>query len=56
MQKLHGIQEDGIGSQDARAKRMNVHKKNVEIGRNPGVLGRVSWIADELIGIRPYDD
>lgn len=31
---------------------MNVQKKNLESGRNPGVFGKVSWIADELIGIR----
>ncbi len=34
---------------------MNVQKKNLEYGRNPGVLGRVSWIADELIGIRTLE-
>ena len=34
---------------------MNVPKKNLEYGRNPRVLGRVSWIADELIGIRTLE-
>jgi hypothetical protein len=31
---------------------MNVRKRHVESGRTSGALGRVSWIADELIGIR----
>ncbi len=34
---------------------MNVSKTNREHGRNHGVLGRVSWIADELIGIRTLE-
>lgn len=35
---------------------MKVQKKNFESGRNPGVFGRVSWIADELIGIRTLEE
>ena len=34
---------------------MNVPKKNLESARNPGVFGKVSWIADELIGIRTLE-
>ena len=34
---------------------MNVQKKNLEYGRNLGALGRASWIADELIGIRTLE-
>ena len=45
-----------IGCRDASVKRMNVQKKNIEIGRNPGVFGKVSWIADELIGIRTLEE
>ena len=35
---------------------MNVQKKNLESGRNPGVFGDVSWIADELNGIRTLEE
>ena len=35
---------------------MNVQKKNLESGRNPGVFGKVSWIAEELIGIRTLEE
>jgi hypothetical protein len=35
---------------------MNVRKKRIETGRNPGVLGKISWIADELIGIRIVEE
>jgi len=45
-----------IGSQDATAKRMNVPKQTIESGRTPGLNGRVSWIADELIGIRTLEE
>jgi hypothetical protein len=34
---------------------MNVLNKKLESDRNPGVAGRVSWIADELIGIRTLE-
>ncbi len=35
---------------------MNVPKKNLESGRNPGVSGKASWIADELMGIRTLEE
>jgi len=35
---------------------MNVQKKNPENGRNSGVFGKVSWIADELMGIRHLEE
>ena len=35
---------------------MNVHKKKLESSRNPGVFGEVSWIADELMGIRTLEE
>jgi len=34
---------------------MNVSKRNSESSGNLGVLGRASWIADELIGIRTLE-
>ena len=34
---------------------MNVSKRKSENGGSLGVLGRVSWIADELIGIRAVE-
>jgi hypothetical protein len=37
-------------------KRRNVQKRNLEICRNPGVFGRISWITDELIGIRALEE
>jgi hypothetical protein len=47
-----------IGSQGAIGKRMNVNvlKNNAGHGRNSGARGRVSWIADELIGIRSLEE
>jgi len=35
---------------------MNVSKRNTEHGENAKVTGRVSWIADELIGIRTLEE
>jgi hypothetical protein len=35
---------------------MNVQKKNLESGRNPGAFSKVSWIADELMGIRTLEE
>ena len=35
---------------------MNLPKRNLESGRNPGVFGKVSWIADELMGIRTLEE
>ena len=34
---------------------MNVSKRKSENGGSLGVLGRASWIADELIGIRALE-
>jgi len=34
---------------------MNVSKRKIENGGSLGVLGRASWIADELIGIRALE-
>jgi hypothetical protein len=56
VQKLHGHPALEIGSSGARAKRMNVSKKNLESSRNSGVSGKASWIADELIGIRTLEE
>jgi hypothetical protein len=53
---MHGFEDGAIGSQDARAMLMNVHKKSMETGRNPGVSGKMSWIADELLGIRTLEE
>jgi len=44
-----------IGSQDAIVNRMNAQKRNLESNRNAVVLGSISWIADELIGIRTLE-
>jgi hypothetical protein len=35
---------------------MNVQRKNLGSGRNPGVFGKVSWIADELMGIHILEE
>jgi len=65
MQKLHGFSSlsnerqwtwrERFGSPDAIANGMNVSKRKSENGGSLGVLGRVSWIADELIGIRAVE-
>ena len=55
MQELHGFKAEAIGCQDASVKCMNVHKKSVESGRNEGVFGKITWIADELVGIRTLE-
>jgi hypothetical protein len=34
---------------------MNAQKRNLESNRNAVVLGSISWIADELIGIRTLE-
>ncbi len=34
---------------------MNAHKKNQQTGRKQENLGNISWIADELIGIRTLE-
>ena len=34
---------------------MIVQKKNLESHRDSGVCGRISWIADELTGIRTLE-
>ena len=35
---------------------MNAQKRNLESNRNAVVLGSISWIADELIGIRTLEE
>lgn len=67
MQKLHRFHAPGaslnweivrLGDWLSRCKSncMNAPKKNLlESNRNPVVLGRMSWIADELIGIRTLE-
>lgn len=35
---------------------MNVPKKNLGSGRNPGVFGKATWIANELMGIRTLEE
>jgi hypothetical protein len=35
---------------------MNAHKKSQQTGRKPMILTNVSWIADELIGIRTLEE
>lgn len=35
---------------------MNVSKRNTWYSRNPKAAGRVSWIAEELIGIRTLEE
>jgi hypothetical protein len=42
-----------FGSKDATTIPVNTHKNHVR--QDPMILGRTSWIADELIGIRTLE-
>jgi hypothetical protein len=44
-----------FGSQVAATTSVNTHKNHLRLD-NPMVLGRTSWIADELIGIRTLEE
>jgi hypothetical protein len=43
-----------FGSQGAKTTSVNTHKNHLRLD-DPMVLGRTSWIADELIGIRTLE-
>lgn|SRR5512143_1526432 len=48
------IRGDGaFGSQGATTTPVNTHKNHLR--QDPMILGRTSWIADELIGIRTLE-
>lgn len=44
-----------FGTPGARVAPMNAPKKRPRTGHNAVILGRLSWIADELIGIRTLE-